>query len=307
MVQSPMLKHAIESLEQGLAHFLEGTERSRKFALLHIDNAVELMLKEKCVVLGKSIYKGDGTTLTIHEAFNSLKKEGVSIPEQPRLEELHDLRNTIQHKGLVPDSLTTKFHVEVAYSFTKRFLEAELSIPLADALPPQYRLFMEGVTPQSNAQTSELSEHIDAEAATVLSTALKEAWKAANPMSQVVAGYSVLEQVVRMLGDVDPTGKRIRFRTTLRDAAARTGADKLKFDKKLNEVFAIRGQALRPDHSVTEIEAIRLLRAVESIVKMLGLKAKASKPGIGGPARASKVSGDALGSIAKARAARPEA
>ncbi len=70
MKQSPMLKHAIESFEHGLEHFLDGTEKSRKFALLHIDHAIELLLKEKCVQLGKSIYRGDGTTLTIHEAFS---------------------------------------------------------------------------------------------------------------------------------------------------------------------------------------------------------------------------------------------
>lgn len=51
---SPMFRHAIESFEHGLEHFLDGTDRSRKFALLHIDHAIELMLKEKCVQLGKS-------------------------------------------------------------------------------------------------------------------------------------------------------------------------------------------------------------------------------------------------------------
>ena len=36
---SPMLRHAFESFEHGLLHYLEGTELGRKFALLHIDHA----------------------------------------------------------------------------------------------------------------------------------------------------------------------------------------------------------------------------------------------------------------------------
>jgi hypothetical protein len=107
--QSPIFKHAIESFEHGLEHYLDGTEKSRKFGLLHIDHAIELLLKERCVRLGKSIYKNDGTTLTIHETFRSLSNSNVSVPEQPRLEELHDLRNTIQHKGLFRTPLPLNF------------------------------------------------------------------------------------------------------------------------------------------------------------------------------------------------------
>ena len=72
MKQSPMFLHAVESFEHGLQHHLDGTTKSRKFALLHIDQAIELFLKEKVVRLGKSIYKSDGTTLNLHEVFKSL-------------------------------------------------------------------------------------------------------------------------------------------------------------------------------------------------------------------------------------------
>ena len=115
--RSPMLHHAFESFEHGLQHYIDGTEQSRKFALLHLDQAVELFLKEKIVRLGKSIYKTDGTTLTLHESFSSLKT--LNIPERPRLEEVHDLRNTVQHKGLTPDHSSTEFYVKIVYEFVK--------------------------------------------------------------------------------------------------------------------------------------------------------------------------------------------
>lgn len=142
MNQSPMFKHAIESFEHGLEHYLDGSDKSRKFAFLHIDQAIELFLKEKVVQIGKSIYKSDGNTLGIHETFNSLK--ALSIPEQPRLEELHDLRNTIQHKGLTPDVGSTHFYIEIAYNFVKRFLNSELGSVPEDILSKKHMAFMEG-------------------------------------------------------------------------------------------------------------------------------------------------------------------
>lgn len=52
---APMLIHALESFEHGIFHHLDNTDTSRKFAFLHIDHAIELILKEKVVRLGLSI------------------------------------------------------------------------------------------------------------------------------------------------------------------------------------------------------------------------------------------------------------
>jgi hypothetical protein len=277
MKQSPMLKHAIESFEHGLEHYLDGTERSRKFALLHIDHSIELMIKEKCVLLGKSIFKSDGTTLGVHEAFNSLKKENVAIPEQPRLEDLHDLRNTIQHKGLVPDSLTAQFHVEIAYEFVKRFLQTEIGISLHDALPSRYIRLMEGITPVETLPSAQHDEksHVDfpIESLNVLAEALREAWDAENPTSQIVAGYSVLVQAVRMIAGVSSDDEKVKFKKTLKDAAVNNGISPSKIESKLKSALIIRGMALKPEHESGENEGIGMLRAVESILQMVGLGA----------------------------------
>ena len=55
-----MLRHALESFEHGLLHYLEGTEVGREFSILHIDLAVELILKEKVVRNGVPIFRKDG-------------------------------------------------------------------------------------------------------------------------------------------------------------------------------------------------------------------------------------------------------
>jgi len=135
---SPLLRHALESFEHGMEHFQEGSDSGRKFSLLHIDQAIELLIKEKLVRLGKSIYKGDGTTINIHEAFSSITRE-LAIPERPRLESLHDLRNNIQHGGLSIDTFTADYYVTEAYKFVSRFLADELGLKLQEYLSPNFQ------------------------------------------------------------------------------------------------------------------------------------------------------------------------
>lgn len=269
MKHSPMFKHAIESFEHGLEHFLDGTERSRKFALLHIDHSIELMLKEKCVQLGKSIYKSDGNTLGIHEVFSSLGKSQISIPEQARLEELHDLRNTVQHKGLIPDALTAQFHVEIAYDFIKRFLETEMSTPLDEVLPKRYRILMEGL----DEATIEVPEESPVQGSTlpaILANALAEAWKAENPSSKIIAGYSVLQQTVRTLAASLTGDEKVKFRNTIRNAAVSHGTPQKSVDDAFITIFVLRGQVLKGDYEATEEDALVYLKAVEAILKMVG-------------------------------------
>jgi SOS-response transcriptional repressor LexA len=98
-----------------------------------------LLMKEKLVRMGKSIYKGDSSTLNLHEAFNSISKD-VALPEKPRIESLHDIRNNIQHAGLSIDAFTADFYITEAYNFFRRFLREEPDIDLSVYLPANLRL-----------------------------------------------------------------------------------------------------------------------------------------------------------------------
>ena len=92
---SPLLRSAFEVLEHGLWHFLRSTTTTdMKFALLHVDQAIELLLKEKVRSGGKSIYKNPKETITIWGAYNILEQElNCIIQEKPDLELLHEERN----------------------------------------------------------------------------------------------------------------------------------------------------------------------------------------------------------------------
>ena len=77
----------METLDHGLWHFLRSeTSTDMKFALLHVDQAIELLLKEKIRSAGKSIYKNPKETISIWGAYEILEKElGCKIPEKARL------------------------------------------------------------------------------------------------------------------------------------------------------------------------------------------------------------------------------
>ncbi len=155
---SPIFRHALESFEHGIFHYLDGTILGQKFSLLHIDHAIELLLKEKVVRLGHSIYKKDGKTISIYEAFGILENNKVIFAEKPRLEELHDFRNVVQHKGLTPDRHTTEFYITEAYKFVKRFLSDELAVKLENYLPSKYVKVLEGIEDQESGIRKMLDE-----------------------------------------------------------------------------------------------------------------------------------------------------
>jgi hypothetical protein len=137
---SPILRSAFETLEHGLWHFFRSdTTTDMKFAILHIDQAVELFLKERVRKGGKSIYKNPKETISIWDAYRILEQElNCTISERPDLELLHEERNTIQHKYGNPNPDDTAFHVERAMHFLERFAKNELGVELANHIPSEY-------------------------------------------------------------------------------------------------------------------------------------------------------------------------
>lgn len=138
---SPLVRSAFEVLEHGLFHyFRSNTPKDMKFALLHIDQAIELMLKERVRSGGKSINKPNNPkeTITIWQAYDLLTELKCAIPEKPNLELLHEERNSIQHKYLNPSADDASFHVENAMKFIGRFVRDELKLNLADFIPSEF-------------------------------------------------------------------------------------------------------------------------------------------------------------------------
>ena len=72
---SPLLRSSLEVLEHGLWHLSRSdTAVDMKFAILHVDQAVELLMKECVRAKGKSIYKNPKETITIWGAYDILER-----------------------------------------------------------------------------------------------------------------------------------------------------------------------------------------------------------------------------------------
>ncbi len=251
---SPMLKFALETFQHGLEHHLEQSPLGRKFALMHIDQAVELLLKEKIVRLGKSIYRNDNTTLSMRECFTSLDHAKVQLPERPRLEDLHDLRNAVQHKGLTPDSESTDYYVEVAYTFAKSFLPNELGISFEEVVDRKHRTLVEGA-PQVDAV------HVRG--------ILQEARSATTPSEKILTAYTAYRRAAELIAG--PRENRVRLRSTIRDAALARKADMNALDAQLRELHRIRGEVLATSVTPSENVAAEYVDLTAAILRQAGL------------------------------------
>lgn len=106
---------------------------------MHVDQAVELILKECVRSSGKSIYKNPKETITMWGAYDILIGTlKINIPEKPDLELLHEERNNIQHKYANPSADDAAFHVEKAMGFIRRFSKDELKLDIKEFVPSEY-------------------------------------------------------------------------------------------------------------------------------------------------------------------------
>jgi uncharacterized protein YutE (UPF0331/DUF86 family) len=129
------MKFSLESLEEALGQYKNGTEKGRKFSILHCDQAIELLLKEKLRSMGCPIFiKGKGgQTIDFHGALDILVNEkGVKIPELANLQLIHEERNVIQHKGATVSPDEAEFYIKEGFDFIKRFSKDELNIFIED-------------------------------------------------------------------------------------------------------------------------------------------------------------------------------
>lgn len=144
MTISPILESAIESLAHGIEHFFLKYGKSNKFPLLHIDQAVELLLKAKIQsIKGASIYTKKGKTIEYYECFNKLND--IDIPERSMLEEIHDKRNSSQHIGSSFDDYSTGYYAKFIYSFFKDFMKREFSEELDDYLSSDIKTYVKNI------------------------------------------------------------------------------------------------------------------------------------------------------------------
>lgn len=135
-MKSPLFVSSIELLAHATELFAEKNERKYKFVILHLANSVELILKDKLLTEGKSIYstKNQNLTIGIWDSFKNLSDLGIQIPEKPVIELLVDDRNTLQHRFGFPNEEAVFFYLSSTKDFFKRFLKDEYNTSLSEEL-----------------------------------------------------------------------------------------------------------------------------------------------------------------------------
>lgn len=133
--ESPLFQSSLELFAHSVEHFNWGTEKDRKFVILHLANAVELIFKDLLLDLGESIYKNPKETITVTGAIDTLTKDkNIIIPHLNKLELLIDERNSLQHRYGFPNELTTIFYMDAAFNFFKDFLKDNYDLEIDKVL-----------------------------------------------------------------------------------------------------------------------------------------------------------------------------
>jgi len=132
---SPLFQSSLELFSHSIEHFNCGTEKDRKFVILHLANSIELIFKDLLLDLGESIYKNPKETITITSAIETLTKaKNITISHLNKLELLIDERNSLQHRYGFPNELTTIFYMDATFNFFKDFLKENYALEIDTVL-----------------------------------------------------------------------------------------------------------------------------------------------------------------------------
>ena len=122
--KSPLFISALELIAHSVELLLSENSRKNKFAVLHLANSIELILKDLLVDHGTSIYQDKGKmTLNVWAAFSALEEFAITFPERPKLEMLIDDRNAIQHWFGYPDKETVLYYMNTVVATMNRLMK----------------------------------------------------------------------------------------------------------------------------------------------------------------------------------------
>lgn len=133
--RSPLFSSAAELMIHSIELFRQLDERHYKFIMLHLANAVELLLQDRLIDAGESIYEAGKTNrISVWKVLESLRKLRIQIPERAVLEGLLEDRESLQYRPGHPELKTVYYYLDAVTAFFKRFVQAEYGIAVADVL-----------------------------------------------------------------------------------------------------------------------------------------------------------------------------
>ena len=127
--RSPLFISAMELLGHALELMEVNDDKKNKFIVLHLSNAVELLLKDMVIDVGQSIYESNNkNTIVVWKAFSILESHGITIRQRPNIEMLIDDRNVIQHKFSYPSRESVLYYLDVVIEMFRSCMSNQYTI-----------------------------------------------------------------------------------------------------------------------------------------------------------------------------------
>lgn len=189
--KSPLFISSMELLGHALELLEINDDKKYKFIVLHLSNAVELLLKDMVIDIGQSIFDSNNkNTIVVWKAFSILESHGVQIKQRPHIEILIDDRNVIQHKFGYPSRETVLYYIEFVIDLFRSCMHERYSIEF-DEIAEEY--FSENGLKLIGLGEKDVFSKIDAIAKY-------------DKLSAISTAYSLLEQkLLELLGHDDTT------------------------------------------------------------------------------------------------------
>ena len=260
-LESPLFQSSMELLGHSITHFNGTAELDRKLVILHLANAVELILKDMLLDLGESIYKNPKETVTVTGCIETLKNKDYCIPHINKIELLLDERNALQHRFGSPNELTSIFYMNIADDFFKEVLKEFYGKDL-DEILPQFAdetdlLFFRMRRPRNETELENLKKLSKVHPLGALLSAM-------NHLEGRIADFAT------NIGLIRPNRIRPPWAIISHRYLARNGI-KLPEDLELemNEVLRIRNAVAHGHREPSKDEANKCINAVERFERFL--------------------------------------
>ncbi|MFA5171771.1 MAG: hypothetical protein WC426_09400 [Sulfuriferula sp.] len=247
-----LLSHAVELLEQD-----DG--RKNKFVVLHLSNAVELLLKDMVIDCSESIYEANSkTTINIWTALKIVEKYGASLSKRPHIEMLIDDRNAIQHKFGHPTKECVVYYLDIVIETFRECLKNRYDVEFNDVAKEYFSesgLLLVGVSQKSEFETVKAIAKYDL-------------------LSGVATAYSLLEAKVHQLLTYSLNSRPImiwhdpRFYMLLK-AIDRSLIDEQNPKAYFDEIRRLRNLAVHRQHHDVSTEGDAMSNGIEKIEKLI--------------------------------------
>lgn len=256
--KSPLFISAMELLSHGVELLEQDNPKKNKFIVLHLCNAVELLLKDLVIDCGESIYESSGkNTIGIWAAFKALEGHHIIVPQKPYIEMLVDDRNVIQHKFGYPSKESVIYYLGFVVAMFRECVESRYDADFDDIASEYFSasgLELIGANERSEFSTVEAIAKYDL-------------------LSAVATAYSLLEKRIHKLLDYSEFKRPVmiwhdpRFYLLLKEVDPKAIDDEQP-KKYFDSIRQLRNIAVHRQHFNPEEMTEEMKNGIERIKKL---------------------------------------